>query len=48
MIIPGNYNESLFRLDKRVAIGTGASRGIGEAIACGHSVAGAMVVSASR
>jgi NAD(P)-dependent dehydrogenase (short-subunit alcohol dehydrogenase family) len=38
----------LFRLDGRVAIVTGASRGLGEAIAGGFAAAGAKVVCASR
>jgi NAD(P)-dependent dehydrogenase (short-subunit alcohol dehydrogenase family) len=40
--------SKLFRLDGRVAIVTGASRGLGEAIACGFAAAGAKVVCASR
>jgi NAD(P)-dependent dehydrogenase (short-subunit alcohol dehydrogenase family) len=38
----------LFRLDGRVAIVTGASRGLGAAIARGYAAAGAKVVCASR
>ncbi len=37
-----------YRLEDKVAIITGASRGIGKAIACGFSEAGAKVVLASR
>lgn len=42
-----NY-ESLFRLDGKVAIITGASRGIGEAIARLYSAYGATVIISSR
>ena len=45
------YKESykkLFKLNNKIAIITGASRGIGEAIAYGLSFAGAKVVLASR
>ena len=38
----------LFRLDGHVAIVTGASRGIGHAIACGLSNAGAQVIGLGR
>jgi NAD(P)-dependent dehydrogenase (short-subunit alcohol dehydrogenase family) len=40
--------EGLFRLDGRIAIVTGGSRGIGRSIAAGLSRAGAKVVVASR
>ncbi|MFI4894336.1 MAG: SDR family NAD(P)-dependent oxidoreductase [Phycisphaerales bacterium JB058] len=40
--------DQLFRLDDRVAIVTGGSRGIGRSIALGYARAGAKVVVASR
>lgn len=40
--------SNLFRLDGRVAIVTGASRGIGHAIACGLAAAGAKVTGLGR
>jgi NAD(P)-dependent dehydrogenase (short-subunit alcohol dehydrogenase family) len=40
--------DALFRLDGRVAIVTGGSRGIGRSIAGGYALAGARVVVASR
>jgi NAD(P)-dependent dehydrogenase (short-subunit alcohol dehydrogenase family) len=43
-----NYIEQLFSLESKVAIVTGASRGIGEAVAQGLSLAGAKVYGLSR
>lgn len=43
-----SYLEQLFSLEEKVAIVTGASRGIGAAIACGFSSAGAHVVGFGR
>lgn len=41
-------STDIFRLDGRVAIVTGASRGIGHAIACGLAAAGAQVTGVGR
>jgi NAD(P)-dependent dehydrogenase (short-subunit alcohol dehydrogenase family) len=41
-------NEQLFRLDDKVAIVTGATKGIGKAMARGLAAAGALVVVSSR
>jgi NAD(P)-dependent dehydrogenase (short-subunit alcohol dehydrogenase family) len=43
-----NDVDSLFRLDGRVAVVTGGSRGIGRSVALGYALAGAKVVIASR
>src|SRR4051812_29200368 len=41
-------NEKLFRLDGKVAIVTGSTKGIGKAMARGLAAAGALVVVSSR
>ena len=43
-----SYIEEIFSLRGKVAIVTGASRGIGAAIACGFALAGAHVIGLGR
>jgi len=48
MILPDNFPNNLFSLKDKVAIITGSSRGIGEAISYGFANAGSKTILASR